>query len=89
MWIGVVIGSIVFHATPIFTVYWPLPAFLLPAKLADRHASKISGTRVYLVRQLIFLLKIPAGLAWGAHPDVRRSFALPPLAADPGTWRAE
>jgi hypothetical protein len=87
MWWGVVLGAIVFHTTPIFPVFVPLPAFLLPRSLRDKHASRIVGTRFYLVRQSIFLLKLTAGLCWGAHPEVRRRFALPPLSEDPGTWR--
>jgi len=87
MWIGVVLGAIVFHLSPIFTVFVPLPAFLLPSGLADRHAYRISTTRVYVVRQVVLLLKLAAGLSWGANPEVRRRFALAPLAADPGTWK--
>jgi hypothetical protein len=89
MWLGVVAGAIVFHLSPLFTVFVPLPAFLLPSGLADRHANRISTTNVYLVRQLVFVLKLPAGLAWGANPEVRRRFSLAPLAADPGTWRTK
>lgn len=87
MWIGVVAGAVVFHLSPVFTVLAPLPAFLLPARLADRHAGRIADCRVYLVRQLVSLVKVAAGLAWGADPRVRALFALPPLPPDPGTWR--
>ena len=87
IWLGTVVGALVFHLTPLFTVYLPLPAFLLPAKLADRHAARITSTNVYLVRQSVFLVKLCAGLCWGAHPEVRKFFALPPLPSDPGTWR--
>ena len=89
VWAGVVLGAIVFHFTPILTVKVPLPAFALPPKLADRHANAISATDSYLLRQAIFLVKLVAGLAWGSHPDVRKHFALPPLAADPDDWRTE
>jgi hypothetical protein len=68
-------------------VFVPVPAFLLPAGMRDRHARKIAGTSFYLVRQSIFLLKLAAGLCWGAHPEVRKRFALPPLPDDPGTWK--
>ena len=34
MWLGVLAGTFVFHATPLFTVFVPLQAFLLPAGLA-------------------------------------------------------
>ncbi len=87
MWLGVVLGAVLFHLSPVVTVFVPLPAFLLPPSLADRHAHKITTTNVYLLRQAVFLVKLAAGLAWGTHPEVRRRFALPPLPPDPGTWR--
>jgi hypothetical protein len=89
MWLGVLAGALVFHLTPLFTVFVPLPAFLLPGALLDRHASRIASTDSYFVRQAIFLVKFPCGLCWGAHPDVRRRFALEAYPADPGTWRAD
>jgi hypothetical protein len=88
MWIGVVLGAIVFHLAPLFTVYVPLPAFLLPRTLRDRHAQRISTSSLYLVRQSIMLLKLPAGMCWGAHPSVRAKLALPPLPRDPDQWRS-
>lgn len=88
MWLGTVMGAAVFHVTPLFTVFVPLPAFLLPAKLADTHAERITTTKVYLVRQAVFLVKMCGGLCWGADAEVRKRFALPPLGQDPGTWRA-
>ena len=87
MWAGVVLGAVVFHLTPLLTIYVPLPAFLLPAGLKDRHAARITVTRLYLLRQAVFLVKLVAGLCWGSHPEVRRRFALPALPADPGTWK--
>ncbi len=87
MWLGVLAGAWVFHATPLFTVFVPLPAFFLPRGLRDKHASRIASTSLYLPRQAIFLLKLPAGLCWGGHPSVREKLALPAYAADPGTWR--
>ena len=87
MWLGVVVGALVFHLTPIFTVHVPLPAFLLSREQADRHAHAISSIDVYLIRQAVFLVKLPGGLVWGMHPAVRERFALPALAGDPGTYR--
>ncbi len=87
VWLGVVLGSLVFHLSPVFTVYVPLPAFMLSPRLADTHAERVGSSSVYLVRQTIFLVKFAAGLAWGAHASVRERFALPPLPDDPGTWR--
>lgn len=88
IWAGVVLGALVFHLTPLFTVFVPLPAFLLPAGLRDKHAARVTASNVYLLRQVVFLVKLPAGLCWGAAPAVRRQFALAPLEADPGTWRS-
>lgn len=87
IWLGVVAGALLFHLTPLFTVFLPLPAFLLPAKLKDRHAARIYGSRIYLLRQAVFLVKLCAGLCWGADPEVRKRLALPALGKDPGTWR--
>ena len=87
IWFGMVMGAVLFHVTPILTVYVPLPAFLLPARLKDRHASRIYGSRIYLLRQAVFLVKLCAGMCWGADPEVRKRLALPPLGKDPGTWR--
>ena len=88
IWLGTMAGALLFHLTPFMTVYVPLPAFLLPAKLKDRHAMRIMTTSLYLVRQAVFLVKLCAGLCWGVDPEVRKRFALPPLPKDPGTWRS-
>lgn len=87
MWLGVVLGAIAYHLSPILTVFVPLPAFALPESLADKHAHRVTTTNIYLLRQTVFLVKLVAGLAWGGHPAVRAKFALPALADDPGTWR--
>ena len=87
LWLGVVLGAIAYHLSPIVTVFVPLPAFLLSEELADKHAARVSVSKIYLLRQTIFLVKLVAGLAWGGHPKVREKFALPALPPDPGTWR--
>jgi hypothetical protein len=87
LWLGIVLGSIVFHLTPVFTVGVPLPAPFLSPELADKHAERIGNSPIYLVRQTVFLVKLAAGFVWGAHPSVREKFALPKLPDDPGTWR--
>jgi hypothetical protein len=89
VWLGAVAGALVFQLTPIFYVFVPLPAFLLPAAVRERHAQRVATTEVYLIRQAIFMVKFVAGLCWGADPKVRAAFALPPLPADPGTWRTQ
>ena len=87
IWVGVLLGSVVFHWSPLLTVFVPLPAFFLPAKLREKHASRLLGSRIYLLRQAAFLVKLVAGLCWGADPVVRAKLGLPVMDADPGTWR--
>lgn len=87
LWTGIVVSAIVFQLTPVFTVFVPLPAFMLSAAALDRHAQKLATTDAYLLRQLAFLTRMFGGLCWGRHPEVRARFALPPLAPDPKTWR--
>jgi len=87
MWIGVVLGSLVFQLTPIVTIFVPLPASLLSKEMANHHAERVSTTNIYLLRQSVFLVKLVAGMVWGGHPSVRERFALRPLPPDPGTWR--
>ncbi len=87
MWLGVIAGSVLFALTPILTLGIPLPAFLLPRRLLDVHAHRIATSRLYHLRQIVFLVKMAAGWCWAAHPDVRAAFALPPYPEDPGTFR--
>ncbi len=87
MWLGVVLASLLYHLTPLFTVFVPLPAFLLPASLRDRHTARIGDSNLYLVKQAMLVLKLPAALCWAKDPEVRRRFAMAPYPPDPGTWR--
>lgn len=89
MWVGLVLGAVVFAITPLFTIGVPLPSFLLPKRALDRHANKIASHPVYVLRQAVFLVKMVGGLCWGSHPDVRRIMELPPYPPDPGTFRAQ
>ena len=89
IWLGTVMGAVVFHLTPVMTVFLPVPAFVLPKRLLDLHAQRITGTNVYLLRQAIFLVKMAAGFCWGTDPKIRARLALPPLPADPDTWRVD
>jgi hypothetical protein len=86
-WVGLVLGAVIFTLTPLITVGLPLPAFLLPKKLLDRHTERILSYPIYLVRQGGFLIRLSAGLCWGADADVRARFSLAPYAPDPGTFR--
>ena len=89
VWTGVVLGAIVFTISPLITIGIPLPSFLLSPAALDRHANAVSGHRLYLVRQTVFLVKMVAGLCWGADPVVRKQLALRAYPADPGTWRTD
>lgn len=84
---GVVAGSLVFVASPAITIGVPAPAFVLPKAALDRHAEKASTHRLYYVRQSIFLVKLAAGLCWGANDEVRKKFGLEPYPSDPGSYR--
>jgi hypothetical protein len=87
MWTGISLGSLLFVVSPLLTVGIPLPAFWLPKAALERHARKMASTSIYLVRQLVFLVKMMAGFCWAADPQVRRAFNLPALPPDPGTLR--
>ena len=87
MQLGVIFSVALYTAAPLFTIGIPLPAFALPARKRDAHAAKISKSPIYIVRQAMFLLKTIGGLAWGQDDRVRAVMHLPPLGADPGTWR--
>jgi len=87
MRLGVHVAVVLFVLMPIATVYVPLPSFLLPRRLLDRHADRFATFPLYHVRSLALVLKVAAGLCWGADPAVRARLGLPPLPPDPGTWR--
>ena len=89
MWAGVVAGSLVYEASPLITVGTPKPAFLLSKEERDEHAQKISGSKVYLVRQSVFLVKLWAGFCWGQDDKVRETMNLDPYPQDPGTRRLD
>ena len=86
-WTGVVAGAFVYALTPVLSVGRPLPSFLLPARLRNLHAQRIVNSRLYLVRQAVFLLRLSAGMCWGMHPTIRTHFGLTPYPEDPGTLR--
>jgi hypothetical protein len=86
-WLGLVVGGVVFAVTPLVTVGLPLPAFWLPRGLLERHADRLLSHPVYLLRQAVFLVRLSAGLCWGADPVVRSRLALAAYPADPGSFR--
>ncbi len=73
-------------STPV-TVGLPIPATLLPKRLLDLHAQRAAYSRIYLLRQVVLLLKTVGGMCWGADPEVRAQLGLDPYSPDPGTWR--
>lgn len=87
MWFACLGSAVAFHLSPVLTVFLPVPAVLLPARLLDRHAAAMADHPIYLVRQAAFLLKMVGGLHWAARPEIRTRFGLLPYPADPGTWR--
>ncbi len=89
MWLGLALGSLVYVCAPILSVGWPLPSFLLPRRVRDRHADAMMGHPIYLVRQSAFVLKLNAGFCWGADPAVRQCLGLAPYRPDPDGWRTE
>ena len=86
-WTGICAAAIFFHLSPILTVHRPLPASLLSEEELDSHAFKLGTHRVYLVRQIVMLLKLMAGVFWGESPEIRAFLHLPAYPADPGTRR--
>lgn len=88
VWLGLVLGAVLYALTPVLTIYVPLPTFLLSARLRDRHADGIGTTRFYLLRQSVFLLKMYACMCWGQDASVRGRFNLAPYPDDPGSFRA-
>lgn len=86
-WLGIVAAAVVLQVTPILTVKRPLLAVWLTPEELDAHADKLATHPLYLLRQLIVLLKLVAGIFWGQSPKVRAYLALPAYPEDPGTRR--
>jgi hypothetical protein len=88
-WLGIVGAAVFFQLSPILTVWRPWPAVFLTPEQLDTHAFRIATHPVYLIRQIIMLLKLMAGVMWGQSPEVRAYLHLPAYGADPGTRRIE
>lgn len=87
--LGLIASTLLFVIAPIWTVYWPLPSLLLPRSVLERHANGLAGSRVYLLRQSMLMLKTIGGLIWGGHAEVRTALGLPANGPDPGTFRGD
>jgi hypothetical protein len=68
---------------PIVFIGRPVAASSLPAAARDRYLSRWTQAHSYYVREGFFLVKTVALLGWGAHPQVRARFAMPPVAVTP------
>lgn len=87
MRLGIQFAVVLYTLSPLFTVRRPVLASMLSPALRDVHAHRIATSRLYLVRQAMFLLKTVGGLCWGAHPRIREALGLPAYGPDPGTFR--
>ncbi len=87
--LGLYGSTVAFLLCPLLTVGWPLPAFLLPRRVLDRHAHAMAGHRFYLVRQAMLMIKTVGAALWGAHPAVRSQLGLAAYEPDPGTFRGD
>lgn len=81
------LSVLLFCLTPILTLGIPLPAFLLSKAQVDRHAQKLSMSSIYLLRQIMLMIKTIGGLIWGAAPEVRQKFGMVPYPGDTSGWR--
>lgn len=81
------LATLLFMVSPLMTIGWPLPAFLLPRAKLDHHAHALASSRIYLVRQANLMLKTVGGMLWGGHPMVRENLGLVAYSDDPGTFR--
>jgi hypothetical protein len=86
-WIGLVLGTLFYQLAPVVTLKLPLPAVLLSARLREQHAQRMAAHPSHLLRQMVSLVKLSAGLCWGTHPAVRAHFGMAPYGPDPGTFR--
>jgi hypothetical protein len=84
-WTGIVAAAVFFQLSPIVTVHRPWPAVWLTEEELDAHAHKLATFPVYLIRQLVVLLKLTAGIFWGESKEIRAFLHLPAYGADPGT----
>jgi len=87
LWAGLVFASIMFISTPLLTVGLPLPACLLRGRTLALHTERIIAHPWYPLRQSMSVVRLAAGMCWGADPAVRAHFRLPPYPPDPGTFR--
>lgn len=83
LWLGVVSGACLFQVSPPVTLGRLAPAARLTAAERDAHARALAQHPLYLVRQAMMLVRIAAGLCWGAHPVTRAAMMLAPYPGEP------
>lgn len=86
-WLGLVGAAFFFQISPVLTLRRPWPAVFLDEEQLDEHAMKLAAYPVYLVRQILVLLKLVGGMFWGQSDEVRARMALPAYPPDPATRR--
>jgi hypothetical protein len=85
--IALLASVFVWLAAPVWTIFVPLPAVLLPRSWNDKHLRSMAYSRVYILRQVVLMLKQTGGACWGADPAVRKAAGMKPYPPDPGTWK--
>lgn len=86
-YLGLRVASIIFVLSPLLTVGIPLPAQWLSKSKLNKHAEKISESPIMLIRQMMMVQKMMAGLCWGEDEKVRAYYGMEPYQENPGTWR--
>ncbi len=89
LWVGIVASSAAYVASPLFTIYWPVPAFLLSRDRLDAHTQAMANHNNYTIRQAAFLLKMVGGLHWAGTNAIRDAWHLPEYRPDSDEWRTQ
>lgn len=86
--VGLYASALAVLVTPPLTIGRWRTADHLSGDDLDRHLQALARHPLYMVRQTIVMMKMTAGLAWGADPLVRGALGIAPYGSDPGTWRS-
>ena len=68
-WTGIVAAAVVFQISPILTIRRPWLAVMLTEPQLDAHAHALATHRIYLLRQIIVLLKLMGAEAKPTTPE--------------------
>ncbi len=77
----------VYVLSPVFTVYIPLPAFLLSEKKRFQHMEIYSNSHSFVFSQLWLLQKMITGMCWGMDDKVRAYYGYQPYSPELGDFR--